>query len=661
MSASLGDRAVVRPAAALLVALSLLGVSSCGPSASSSSRSPGPTTESSVGADAGTLTGTINAGEATGSATVDPFEAAVVEATGPDGSTYRLDIEAASVRHPTVVSLRPLSSISFSGATLLAGVEIEPSGLQLFVPAVLTIIPAIGAGATVPTAMEYAGSSQVATARIAAVTTTSSALAYQLVLTHFSGGIITSLTPETETSLFEAFSSAHAMPNTPEGRQAQAETGLRTIKWAEDHDRIDHETATRRTADYERQWWEAEADRVRDDPVLRDEIKSGKPADADAVSAEVARILEAAKRANGTDAETNAAVIEATGLAAEYGLNLVKNLQSDPGFQATLKSGLVSDQATIIDMMGVIAGLAHQAALMGHDDVAKLMIQAWNDFFATMGTALGASCSQAPIGAALALGLTRQAALIGQEATVAALQDCLPTPPPCPGALLPGMAITLAAFAGDLGSGGQSGGACGPAPSGLRPTKLVGSADLVISRGSASNGDGDYTGTMHAINVVWQEDQTGGADSGLYHVTSGTMNWSVSGHEPASGGDPLGCAYGGAGSESLVVDEPEGHWPDAGDPRYRPNEDGYLGISVDPDFGVTYVGVSTIGVHGHVTGCSGSDDDSASPLGLWLSIPANQPVLFSGGVWVLQGNYVVTGENGGTKGAQYSWKFTSAP
>lgn len=451
---------VIRRSAALLVALDLLAAcgggspptSPTGSHAPDVSASPGvfaslrPTAEASVGADAGTLTGTIVAGEAAGSATVDPFGAAVIQATGPDGSTYQLDIEAASVRHPTVVSLRPLVSVAFDGATLLAGVEIEPSGLQLFAPAVLTIIPATAAGATMPTAMEYVESSDTATARIAAVTATSSVASYQLVLTHFSGGFVTSLTPDTETSLFEAFSSSHALPNTPEGRQAQAETGLRTIKWAQDHDRIDHETATRRTADYEQQWWEAEADRVRDDPGLRAKINGGDPADADTVSTEVARMIEAAKRVQDAGGDPGASMIEAIGLAAEYGQNLANSLRSDPAFQTTLNSGLVSDLPQIADTLGLLASLAHQLALLGSDDAANLMIQAWNDFFAKMATAIGASCSQAPIAPVLAVGLTRQAALIGQEAAVAALQDCLPTPPACPGAFQPGMGMTVAAL-----------------------------------------------------------------------------------------------------------------------------------------------------------------------------------------------------------------------
>ena len=299
----------------------LLLASGCG---GGSPSTPGPTASptlvsSEVPSEGETLTGKTTAGEVAASATIDPYEAAVIEATGPDGSTYRLAIEAASVRQPTVVSLRPLSSISFGGATLLAGVDIEPSGLKLFVPAVLTIVPATHGSTTVPTVLEYVGTADASTARIAAVTSTSSAAAYELVLTHFSGGIVTNLTPDTETSLFDAFSASHSLPNTPEGRQARAETGLRTVKWAEDRGRMDHETATQRTADYEREWWEAEADRVRDDPALNTKIKNGDPADADTISAEIARMIEAAKRVQDAGGEASTTAIEAMGLAAEYG------------------------------------------------------------------------------------------------------------------------------------------------------------------------------------------------------------------------------------------------------------------------------------------------------------------------------------------------------
>ncbi len=413
-----------------------------------------------AGPDPAVLTGTFEAGATAGSATVEPFDPAVIEATGPDGSTYRLAIEAASVRQPTLVSLRPLSSVAFDGATLIAGVEIEPSGLQLFMPAVLTIVPAATSDETIPTAMEYTGSSDAAKARIAAVTAASSRLAYELVLTHFSGGIITSLTPDTETSLFLAHSASTNAPNTPEGRQARAETGLRTIRWAEEHGRMDSESARERTADYERDWWAAEADRVRNDPGLHEMITGGDPADADSISAEIARMVEAGNRVRDAGGEPGATSTEAFELAAQYGQNLANRLRSDPSFQATLTSGLVSDMAGITDMLGLLAGLAHQASVMGNSEQARAMFDAWREFFQKMATAIGASCSEAQITPELAYGLTRQAALLGQESVMSMLEKCLPTPPPCPEGFHGRLAVADPALL--PGGGTLAADSCGP-------------------------------------------------------------------------------------------------------------------------------------------------------------------------------------------------------
>jgi hypothetical protein len=66
-----------------------------------------------------------------------------VTATGADGTVFTLQIPAESLQRPETVTLTPVARIDrfpFSGG-LAAGVEIEPAGLDLLVPASLTIRP----------------------------------------------------------------------------------------------------------------------------------------------------------------------------------------------------------------------------------------------------------------------------------------------------------------------------------------------------------------------------------------------------------------------------------------------------------------------------------------------------------------------------------------
>jgi hypothetical protein len=66
-----------------------------------------------------------------------------VTATGSDGTVFHLEIPPDALASPETVTLTPVSRIDrfpFSGG-LVAGVEIEPAGLELMVPATLTIQP----------------------------------------------------------------------------------------------------------------------------------------------------------------------------------------------------------------------------------------------------------------------------------------------------------------------------------------------------------------------------------------------------------------------------------------------------------------------------------------------------------------------------------------
>jgi hypothetical protein len=84
----------------------------------------------------------VDSGNAS-SADMDPA-GGTVTATGADGTVFILELPPQALPRPETITLTPVSRIDhfpFSGG-LAAGVEIEPSGLALLLPATLTIQPA---------------------------------------------------------------------------------------------------------------------------------------------------------------------------------------------------------------------------------------------------------------------------------------------------------------------------------------------------------------------------------------------------------------------------------------------------------------------------------------------------------------------------------------
>ncbi len=83
--------------------------------------------------------------DATGAASADVGpDGGILTAMGSDGSRFTLEVPVDAVNVPTTITMTPVSRIDripFSGG-LVAGVEFEPQGLRLLVPATLTIHPA---------------------------------------------------------------------------------------------------------------------------------------------------------------------------------------------------------------------------------------------------------------------------------------------------------------------------------------------------------------------------------------------------------------------------------------------------------------------------------------------------------------------------------------
>ena len=152
---------------------------------------------------------------------------------------------------------------------------------------------------------------------------------------------------------------------------------------------------------------------------------------------------------------------------------------------------------------------------------------------------------------------------------------------------------------------------------GILPTRLVGSASVDYDQGDpgldawspdrclflstgAPPGMCDWIVSLRATDVVWQFDRTGAPanpDIGVYRLTGGTLQWSVSGIGQTP--DNAECDFNGSGTESLVVDEPGA------------SETGELTLApvAAENSPMMYFGESTVAIHGQITGCGGAIDD----------------------------------------------------
>lgn len=123
---------------------------------------------------------------AASSAVID-WGGGTIEATGPSGASYRLEIPPEAVAVATTITLTPLSAVTGFGLDPAPehalGVELEPEGLQLLMPARLTM----SAGDALPEAGvatgDYLGHGQDAGLVLADVTDSGASFE----ITHFSG------------------------------------------------------------------------------------------------------------------------------------------------------------------------------------------------------------------------------------------------------------------------------------------------------------------------------------------------------------------------------------------------------------------------------------------------------------------------------------------
>ncbi len=214
---------------------------------------------------------------------------------------------------------------------------------------------------------------------------------------------------------------------------------------------------------------------------------------------------------------------------------------------------------------------------------------------------------------------------------------------------------------GGTGGGGSTEGVCAV------PIRLVGSADAVIVS------FGTVMATLHARDVVWQEDPAA-PGSGTYHVVSGTLDWSLPGTwMTTSGGGVIPeqtCSYvPNSGSESLVADDPYGSGGVESDVPFMPGESTLLHIAWR-DQPVTYLAQSVIAIHTLVREVCGGVPRGAEvnlnflgnprSMSTWIATDgaSRAQVSVSGGLLVVEGKYSETRSNGSV---EWSWNFTASP
>ncbi|MDP9468299.1 MAG: hypothetical protein M3P32_06105 [Chloroflexota bacterium] len=116
------------------------------------------------------------------------WEGGAIEASGPAGATYRLEIPPEALAVLTTITLTPLNELTGFGSLdgsleHMLGVELEPEGLQLVVPATLTMTPAVALPPAGIATGDYLGHGEDAAVLLA--DTTETTITFEI--SHFSG------------------------------------------------------------------------------------------------------------------------------------------------------------------------------------------------------------------------------------------------------------------------------------------------------------------------------------------------------------------------------------------------------------------------------------------------------------------------------------------
>ena len=364
---------------------------------------------------------------------ITPEHGGTVSATTADGATWTLVVGPWAVRTPVTVTLRPLSGDSALGR-VVAGIDLAPAGLRLAEPATLTVT-----GIAVPpavVALEYRGEAPGADAGLVIGPGTAAgtgdgtgSLAFSVA--HFSGNVAVDVGSDANT-LYEKWSASRG-GDTPEGRQAAAETRYAAAELARKSGRVSAETA----ADIQNramvEWLAAEADRLATNPELTRLAESGDPRDLDVIDEELGRILQVEHQLalieNDLPTDGLAKVVETL---QAYEAAIIEKVFDSQRIQDAAASGRVSDMGEVIDTIGIVLTLERRLALLGANG-AEVMAKVIK-LLEKLRTGLLASCANAPLDPAIVLGLERTVLLLGGAAgaSLADILKCTDEPTPTP-------------------------------------------------------------------------------------------------------------------------------------------------------------------------------------------------------------------------------------
>jgi hypothetical protein len=323
------------------------------------------------------------------------------------------------VRTPVTVELRPLTGTSALGR-VIAGADLTPAGLRLAEPATLTV-----QGLAVPptvVALEYRGEAPGAAARLViGPGTGDGTLAFSVA--HFSGNVAVDVGSDAN-ALFEKWSASRG-GDTPDGRQAAAETRYAAADLAERNGRISAETADAIQARAMVEWMEAEADRLATDPELAKTAERGDPRDLDVIDAEISRILQVEHQLAvlGDETRTDGLVKVVETLQA-YEAAIIDKVMDSQRIQDAASSGRVSDMGEVLDLIGVVLTLERRITLLGGEG-SDVMVKVLK-LLESLRTGLLASCAKAPLDPAIVLGLERMVQLLGGQggSSIAEVLEC---------------------------------------------------------------------------------------------------------------------------------------------------------------------------------------------------------------------------------------------
>lgn len=380
---------------------------------------------------------TLVVGDPIASGDVSVMGGGTVSGTTADGVTYTLTVPPGSVETDTQVSIRPVTGTSDWGA-IAAGADLEPHGLFLDLPAMLTIDGASVPDATLP--FWFGDPSAVGNAGEVVWDERSDSNTVRIPIIHFSGSVEAAL-PNGADSLWTIWGGAHNDAS-PEGRQAAAEARYAAAEYGVNSRRISYERGQEIQQEARSAWADAERDRIAQSQQMRDIADNPTAENLAALQAMLQQDLTRTRQQmllgqdDGTSSPLELAILDTL---STYVQNLANNVLNGADMQARIAQGALGDLNAIAEISSRLIGNARALVFLGLDggeSTTQLAVDAVIRALKGIRDGLYAHCSTDYVSPALLAGFQQQLSLLGGEAgTVADMFNCHPKP--TPGAELP--------------------------------------------------------------------------------------------------------------------------------------------------------------------------------------------------------------------------------